>query len=625
MICVTLSPSRQDALSAGVNNPLLLATRNVTRCSDFGHPHLVVNIQYFAIHGRGAVLLFLATLCQFHARKTFPTSVPIQVTMVNRGRSAGCVTCKTRRVKCDEGKPHCWRCQRLGIECGGYKTKVLFRDQNYRFNLVKRDSDVDIGGSMVVLPPSPSVPDTAVDFYLRHYATYGRDIAYARGFFEVLVPVYRSQTHDSALSHAVSALSSLVLALWRLGSYAADNSQASKDAYVKAVASLRRAIADPKQVQKPATLLAALALQFYENITAIFTFRLAPRAHHDGAISLIGSRAPGQMSAIVGEYPRKFVMHLEISSAMRRKRPVPSAVTSSLEKKVPTAMPYNLSDTLDGIVAAIAGIQAALLEPSKPRRSDQAQKVLMTEAKRIDGQLLTWARSIPRHWKPLTLVSGNDFLPSIPNYMDLCDGYPSCQIANIWNLWRLQRLTLVKLILGIVDLPSIDKTAWPLDEHHLNIPKDLAEYREIVQDLVDSVCRSVPFYLGNRTTPSSMADLTNPDILLLDQLPLQLEQSIYTPQDRNLNVPSDEHRRHVIAQGPWHLMSPLSRLLTILSENATIASLLRPGQRQWIQAQFLRVLTLLHLFPVDHDHAGDITADFLAKQVRKGAVFMSGP
>ncbi|KAJ9502558.1 hypothetical protein H2202_001679 [Exophiala xenobiotica] len=32
----------------------------------------------------------------------------------------GCITCRTRRVKCDEGKPTCARCSSSGRKCGGY-------------------------------------------------------------------------------------------------------------------------------------------------------------------------------------------------------------------------------------------------------------------------------------------------------------------------------------------------------------------------------------------------------------------------------------------------------------------------------------------------------------------------
>ncbi|KAH6885433.1 hypothetical protein B0T10DRAFT_444714 [Thelonectria olida] len=34
----------------------------------------------------------------------------------------GCLTCKIRKVKCDEGKPHCDRCVRTGRKCDGYAT-----------------------------------------------------------------------------------------------------------------------------------------------------------------------------------------------------------------------------------------------------------------------------------------------------------------------------------------------------------------------------------------------------------------------------------------------------------------------------------------------------------------------
>ncbi|CAE6416539.1 unnamed protein product [Rhizoctonia solani] len=42
--------------------------------------------------------------------------------------STGCLTCKTRRKKCDETKPKCLRCQRLGVECPGY-VYVAYKNQ----------------------------------------------------------------------------------------------------------------------------------------------------------------------------------------------------------------------------------------------------------------------------------------------------------------------------------------------------------------------------------------------------------------------------------------------------------------------------------------------------------------
>jgi hypothetical protein len=39
----------------------------------------------------------------------------------------GCVTCKARRVKCDETKPACNQCARRHLTCGGYRKDIRFR------------------------------------------------------------------------------------------------------------------------------------------------------------------------------------------------------------------------------------------------------------------------------------------------------------------------------------------------------------------------------------------------------------------------------------------------------------------------------------------------------------------
>ncbi|KAJ5401069.1 transcriptional regulator family: Fungal Specific TF [Penicillium sp. CMV-2018d] len=38
----------------------------------------------------------------------------------------GCATCRSRHVKCDEGRPECSMCQYFGLACGGYKKDIFF-------------------------------------------------------------------------------------------------------------------------------------------------------------------------------------------------------------------------------------------------------------------------------------------------------------------------------------------------------------------------------------------------------------------------------------------------------------------------------------------------------------------
>ncbi|CZR50832.1 uncharacterized protein PAC_00706 [Phialocephala subalpina] len=62
-----------------------------------------------------------------------------------RSRS-GCWTCRTRKVKCDEQRPACGQCVRLGHECD-YNPRLSFRDDTPR--IVERMQEVSIVGSSV--------------------------------------------------------------------------------------------------------------------------------------------------------------------------------------------------------------------------------------------------------------------------------------------------------------------------------------------------------------------------------------------------------------------------------------------------------------------------------------------
>ncbi|KAM0551301.1 hypothetical protein ACHAPJ_008404 [Fusarium lateritium] len=46
----------------------------------------------------------------------------------------GCVTCRARRLKCDETKPECNNCTRLSLPCGGYASRLVFKDQTELLN-----------------------------------------------------------------------------------------------------------------------------------------------------------------------------------------------------------------------------------------------------------------------------------------------------------------------------------------------------------------------------------------------------------------------------------------------------------------------------------------------------------
>jgi hypothetical protein len=393
-------------------------------------------------------------------------------------------------------------------------------------------------------------------------------------------------------------------------------------------------------------MLAVLALQWYENIAAVYGLRSATRIHHNGAVSLLpfiaSKYTDGDDKA--SEYVRRFILHAEVSSALRQERPLQGNVYSWIAGKHSIATADNPSAALDAIGASVAELQARYMQLSQCQTQTQSPLSLsplqdardwIAEAKHIDAQLVAWAENVPDHWRPVRLFSGVDIDASIPTYQSVCEIYPSCQIGAIWNLYRVQRLLLARII--ITSLSTISDSSTPtfwgltMGGEGWVLSDEFAEQLHTLQSLVDEICHCVPFYLGNRTRTLGITDFADETILLPSCQPQPAAKVHRSPTPTpagHSRTPSpsnnEQLKRSLIAQGPWHLMSPLSRLLTLFSEEhgPLPTSLLRPGQHEWIRGQFLRVLGLLRILP---GKSLDTSVEDLAQAVRKGAIFMSGP
>ncbi|KAH6684693.1 hypothetical protein B0J14DRAFT_527603 [Halenospora varia] len=71
-----------------------------------------------------------------------------------RGRT-GCITCRIRRIKCDEAKPNCIRCTSTGRKCDGYKDAPIprpKRDSSHNGRTVRRPSPNIAPQRQVTLP-----------------------------------------------------------------------------------------------------------------------------------------------------------------------------------------------------------------------------------------------------------------------------------------------------------------------------------------------------------------------------------------------------------------------------------------------------------------------------------------
>ena len=75
---------------------------------------------------------------------------------VRRLISAGCATCKSKRLKCDETKPTCNQCARRNKVCGGYTKEFKWKSCEPAATKAKAAASDDVGGTKKTSKASPN-------------------------------------------------------------------------------------------------------------------------------------------------------------------------------------------------------------------------------------------------------------------------------------------------------------------------------------------------------------------------------------------------------------------------------------------------------------------------------------
>ncbi|KAL5351906.1 hypothetical protein ACLOAV_003768 [Pseudogymnoascus australis] len=534
---------------------------------------------------------------------------PLLSRMVNLGRSHGCHTCKKRRVKCDEGTPLCQRCLSGGHECQGYQQKPSTFKFKFKPYAVPADvrphgskpcrspstSILHIPGRASFIPPSLQLSNdfVALSFFLTCCADSGRSATSTRGFFEALPVALAVERPDSAVSTAITAVSTRLLAMWK-GDVVCFTSP--HQPLLHAIVRLRAAVHDESERKSHATPLAALVLQFYENLSAVLTLRKAMRTHYDGAVALFLAQEPDENNMTLRDSLLRSILHQEVSYAIRSKQYFPLGTQDWLAQNRALDNP---SSMLDIIGVHVANIQHSFFQDSSrenhsPEMPQQGVEFLLPDIDAVEARLASWVLVVPSHWHPLALEHLGDRCPSIVTYLGDCDIYPSIQVATIWNTWRCYRLILLNMKLAILcSSPQVIMDAGPPNQGSSNAYADTMRLaQDALQECVDAICRSLPYHLGNRTAPSLLFALTDLTIAQPSYYYVEPENKRYVEyRESDDYMSSSAHKAHVIFQGPWHMVMTLSSLLNICSGGRGGSfkdSSLRKGQLEWIQQQFVR-------------------------------------
>ncbi|KAL5609667.1 hypothetical protein FOVSG1_004348 [Fusarium oxysporum f. sp. vasinfectum] len=516
--------------------------------------------------------------------------------MVNRGASQGCITCRHRRVKCDERKPWCKACLRLGIECTGYEKRGLrFKDETVRYGansaavarISKRAKQPSLERTIIRLP-SDHPQDLAVPFFLTYVTDVGRSLESTRGFLEFVRPALASERHDSALNTAVTATS---IKIWSMIGKIPSSSPLPYQLLVKALKRLHQATEEPIERGRDETVLAALVLQMHDTLSAVSGQTRAHGAHREGALTLLLQRENCFKNSKYYAHLVGNLLHSRVSVSVRNRIRLPTKDLEWIETEVAPILPSNPSSALDMIGVSIADLQHTFHDMSPPTVLSSPDSKLRQHICNLDTQLRTWLKRIPDSWYPRRMKSGIDFDPSVPSYRGACDIYPSIQVANIWNAWRIYCLILEDI------KDQLTKSSALSAVQHFDDGNSISDYAMFwtsnerrVQELVDSMCLSIPFYLGNCNYPTDILSTGSSDIIYPSHHDLPVDDEGYMRfKASDQYVSKLDHSRHVTLHGQVHAISVLSYVIDIsMNSVRNRPSFLREEQKEWIASQFIR-------------------------------------
>jgi hypothetical protein len=418
--------------------------------------------------------------------------------------------------------------------------------------------------SSIVVALVPHQRDLAVSFFLSYLTIAGRSLESSRGFLEYINPVLANEKPGSVLAAAVDAASARLWAQLRHESIPeAEQHELSHRAVVR----LQNAISGAEQQSHNATVLAALVLQLHDTLSALFTQQKATGIHRSGALALLAQHIDMKNTKYETQLLAN-LLHYKVSLCVRKGIALPPHELEWLQNEVIPILPARPSSHLDLIGVSVASLQHSFtqLDSTNPVTLSQ----LAIEISDVGDQLDLWLDAVPEHWYPSRIQNAK----ATEWYQGACDVYPSIQIATIWNAWRIYRL-IVESIKAQLELMRDDDDS---------------------QQLIDDICYSVPFYLGNLNSPISFTILEDTTL----EFPSYYDLPPTGREFQRYQVSEDyaskaDHLRHVLLQGPFHAMNMLMHLLWLAVGDGKFPL----EQKGWISAQYLRSLYLLRVIPRD--------------------------
>ncbi|KAH7184829.1 uncharacterized protein B0J16DRAFT_340532 [Fusarium flagelliforme] len=273
--------------------------------------------------------------------------------MVNRGgRSKACKTCKRRRVKCDNGKPHCQRCEKAGLTCEGYVTYGEFVDETERFR--KDKFPARSGQHELQLVHRPSNPPQQELPLPSRLLINENDIIHTH-LLSKMVEVQPLMTGLESLPTSTRSLAVRALAAVYFGKTNSHKRifDLGTREYGKALKKVHEDLSSDTTVLEWETLVSVLCLCMFESIA--FTDKNGWLRHYEGISELVKLRGPWRHQTPLNRELLRQCRFEIIVCALIKRRHCYLALSEWQTVPWPESVPKTASDTIHDIFAYVPG------------------------------------------------------------------------------------------------------------------------------------------------------------------------------------------------------------------------------------------------------------------------------
>ncbi|OJJ47105.1 hypothetical protein ASPZODRAFT_1897791 [Penicilliopsis zonata CBS 506.65] len=260
--------------------------------------------------------------------------------------------------------------------------------------------------------------------------------------------------------------------------------------YGKALGALQQLLNTHSQAVKDETLAAVVVISLFEDISG--DRNGLSGSHTTGFELLIKLRGRGQLDYPQGRDLFNYAYantHIEILALGDKPRLDMEWIIAALDVSDPIPRLITTSSKISQFFVKVSSAQAAMQAQLfvSPALVIGQLATWLEYARGLDRDLVRWCDGLPEEWIPSVIPS--------PTGEQLLITYPRISVATIWNYYRAVRIVMQQILTGLqgalAPLASLSNISPNLSS------SALSSTQVVVHDMIDEICRSIPFALGD--------------------------------------------------------------------------------------------------------------------------------